>query len=38
MESIPVLVRKMTRDEAIINMAEANLTSRENILPSEKGL
>ncbi len=37
MESIPVLVRKMTRDEAIINMAEANLTSRENILPSEKG-
>lgn len=36
-DSVPVLQKKMTRDEAIIAMAEANLTSRENILPSEKG-
>lgn len=36
METLPVLIKSMTRDEAIICMGETNLQSRENILPSEK--
>lgn len=35
-ETIPVLVRDMARDEAIIYMGESNLQEREEILPSEK--
>lgn len=35
-ETMPVIVKQMTRDEAIICMGETNLQSRENILPSEK--
>ena len=35
METMPVIVRDMTDDEAIIAMVDANL-QRENILPSEK--
>ena len=34
-DSIPCIIRKMSRDEAIINMVDSNL-QRENILPSEK--
>lgn len=34
-ENIPVIVRKMTDDEAVIAMVDANL-QREHILPSEK--
>lgn len=33
--TLPVLVRNLTRDEAVIAMVDANL-QRENILPSEK--
>ena len=35
MEKLPVIVRKMTRDEAILYMVDSNL-QREKILPSEK--
>ena len=35
LETMPVIVRDMTDDEAIITMADANL-QRETILPSEK--
>lgn len=35
METMPVIVRDMTDDEAIIAMVDANL-QRENILPSER--
>ena len=35
MEAMPVIVRDMTDDEAIIAMVDANL-QRENILPSER--
>ena len=35
LESIPVIVREMTDDEAVIAMVDANL-QREHILPSEK--
>ena len=35
MESMPVIVRDMTEDEAIIAMVDANL-QRESILPSER--
>ena len=35
LENIPVIVRKMTDDEAVIAMVDANL-QREHILPSEK--
>lgn len=34
-ESIPAIIRKMTREEAIIAMVDSNL-QREHILPSEK--
>ena len=34
-ETLPCLVREMSRDEAVIFMVDANL-QRENILPSEK--
>lgn len=34
-ETLPVVVREMTDDEAVISMVDANL-SREHILPSEK--
>ena len=35
LENVPVIVRKMTDDEAVIAMVDANL-QREHILPSEK--
>lgn len=35
-ETIPVIVKNVTRDDAIIIMGETNLQSRETILPSEK--
>ena len=35
MEKLPVLVRKMTDDEAVILMVDSNI-QRENLLPSEK--
>lgn len=35
MEKLPVLVREMTDDEAVILMVDSN-TQRENLLPSEK--
>ena len=35
METIPVIIREMTDDEAVIAMVDANL-QRETILPSEK--
>lgn len=35
-ETIPVIVKNVTRDDAIIIMGETNLRSRETILPSEK--
>lgn len=35
LDSIPVVVRNMTRDEAIIFMVDSNL-QREKVLPSEK--
>jgi len=35
LETMPVIVRQMTDDEAVINMVDANL-QREHILPSEK--
>lgn len=35
LKTIPVIVRNMTDDEAVINMVDANL-QREHILPSEK--
>ena len=35
LESVPVLVREMDRDAAVIFMVDSNL-QRENILPSEK--
>ena len=35
LETIPVIVREMSDDEAVITMADANL-QRETILPSEK--
>ncbi len=35
-DTVPALIKHMTRDEAIIVMGESNLTSRERILPSEK--
>lgn len=35
LENIPVIVREMTDDEAVIAMVDANL-QREHILPSEK--
>ena len=35
-ETMPVIVREMTDDEAVIAMVDANL-QRETILPSEKG-
>lgn len=37
LETVPVLVRDMDRDEAIIRMVDSNL-QRESILPSEKAL
>ena len=33
--TVPVLVREMTDDEAVILMVDSNL-QRENLLPSEK--
>ena len=36
LETMPVIVREMTDDEAVIAMVDANL-QRETILPSEKG-
>lgn len=33
---LPVLIKNITRDEAIIIMGESNLNRRKNILPSEK--
>lgn len=35
MEKLPVLVREMTNDEAVILMVDSNI-QRENLLPSEK--
>ena len=35
LEKLPVLVRKMTNDEAVILMVDSNI-QRENLLPSEK--
>lgn len=35
LETVPVIVREMSDDEAIIMMVDANL-QRENILPSER--
>lgn len=35
-DTIPAIVKNVTRDEAIIIMGETNLQSREEILPSEK--
>lgn len=35
-ELIPIIVREMSRDEAVIEMVDSNL-QREHILPSEKG-
>lgn len=35
-ENMPVLIKKLTRDEAIVMMGETNLQRREKILPSEK--
>lgn len=35
MEKLPVLVREMTDDEAVILMVDSNI-QRENLLPSEK--
>ena len=35
LETMPVLVREMTDDEAVIAMVDANL-QREHVLPSEK--
>lgn len=35
-EMIPVIIKNVTRDDAIIIMGETNLQSRETILPSEK--
>jgi len=35
-ETLPVIIKQMTRDEAIIAMGETNLQSRDEILPSEK--
>ena len=35
METMPVIIREMTDDEAVITMVDANL-QREHILPSEK--
>ena len=37
-ETIPVIVKNINRDEATILMGESNLQSREEILPSEKAL
>jgi ParB family chromosome partitioning protein len=37
LETMPIIVRDLTRDEAIIAMVDANL-QRETILPSEKAL
>ena len=37
LETMPVIVREMTDDEAVIAMVDANL-QREHILPSEKAL
>ena len=37
LETVPVLVREMDRDEAIIRMVDSNV-QRESILPSEKAL
>ena len=34
--TIPVLIKNITRDDAIIIMGESNLNRRTNILPSEK--
>ena len=34
-ETMPVIIREMTDDEAVIAMVDANL-QRETILPSEK--
>ena len=36
-EILPVIVRELTRDEAIISMVDSNL-QREHILPSEKAM
>lgn len=36
LETIPVLVKNITRDDAIIIMGETNLQRRSDILPSEK--
>lgn len=36
LEQLPVLVKNITRDEAIIIMGETNLQRRSEILPSEK--
>ena len=36
-ETLPVIVRELTRDEAIISMVDSNL-QREHILPSEKAM
>ncbi|WP_295578981.1 ParB N-terminal domain-containing protein [uncultured Oscillibacter sp.] len=35
LETVPVLVREMTDDEAVVLMVDSNL-QRENLLPSEK--
>jgi len=35
-DTIPAIIKNVTRDEAIIIMGETNLQSREKILPSEK--
>lgn len=35
-ETIPIIVKNINRDEATILMGESNLQSREEILPSEK--
>lgn len=35
-DTVPVLIKSMTRDDAIIAMGETNLKTRNDILPSEK--
>ena len=37
LDKLPVLVREMTDDEAVILMVDSNI-QRENLLPSEKAI
>lgn len=37
LETVPVLIKDMDRDSAIIAMGETNIKTRDKILPSEKG-